>query len=72
MPHPFLDASCRVALKAFLHDLRKFAERAWLGGALERLDAHRTQDRPHHEAGVRGWHSHRRAPHIVLARKLVS
>lgn len=31
--HKLLDASCRVALAAFLHDLGKFAERARIGDA---------------------------------------
>lgn len=38
-----MDASCRVALAAYLHDLGKFAERARLEVSSEALDAHKTQ-----------------------------
>lgn len=39
-----MDASCRVALAALLHDIGKFAERARIQGA-EELDAHGTKRR---------------------------
>ncbi|GAB4415570.1 MAG: type III-A CRISPR-associated protein Cas10/Csm1 [Sideroxydans sp.] len=39
-----LDASCRVALAALLHDLGKFAERARIEVARERLDTYKTLD----------------------------
>lgn len=70
-PHPLLDASCRVALAAYLHDLGKFAERAKLDVPTERLDAHLTQYCPYHEAGGRGWHSHRHAAYTALAWDLI-
>ncbi|AGA33129.1 CRISPR-associated protein, Csm1 family [Thioalkalivibrio nitratireducens DSM 14787] len=69
--HPLLDASCRVALAAYLHDLGKFAERARLEVPPDRLDTHLTQYCPYHEAGGRGWHSHRHAAYTALAWDLI-
>lgn len=65
--HPLLEASCRVALAAYLHDLGKFAERARMPVSNDQLEAHLTQYCPYHEAGGRGWHSHRHAAYTALA-----
>ena len=62
--HPMLDASCRVAFAALLHDLGKFAERAALPDIdRERLDAHLTQYCPFREGR---YHSHRHAAWTAL------
>jgi CRISPR-associated protein Csm1 len=69
--HPQMDASCRVALAAYLHDLGKFAERARLEVTADALDAHLTLYCPWHESGGRGWHSHRHAAYTALAWDLI-
>lgn len=63
--HPnLLDASCRVALAALLHDLGKFAERAGMDVDPQRLDAHLAlYARPQ----PAGWYSHRHAAYTALA-----
>lgn len=66
-----LDASCRVALAAYLHDLGKFAERAKLPAEEDTLAAHVTQYCPYHEKGGRRWHSHKHAAYTALAWDLV-
>lgn len=71
MQHPLLEASCRVALAAYLHDLGKFAERARLPVPPDRLDAHLTQYCPYHQAGGRSWHTHRHAAYTALAWELI-
>ena len=56
-----LNASCRVALAAYLHDLGKFAERARLEVGADALAAHKTQYCPWHATtpgGKTGYHSH--------------
>lgn len=68
-PH-LLDASCRVALAAYLHDLGKFAERARLDVSADALDAHKTQYCPWHSTtpgGKNGYHSHIHAAYTALA-----
>lgn len=65
-----LDASCRVALAAYLHDLGKFAERARLPVSADALDAHKTQYCPWHSTtpgGKNGYHSHIHAAYTALA-----
>ncbi|MDR2451817.1 MAG: type III-A CRISPR-associated protein Cas10/Csm1 [Candidatus Accumulibacter sp.] len=59
-----LDASCRVAFAALLHDLGKFAERAAPEVARERLDAHVTAYCKWHEPGR--YHSHKHAAYTAL------
>lgn len=62
--HPMLDASCRVAFAALLHDLGKFAERAALPDIdRDRIDAHLTQYCPFREGR---YHSHRHAAWTAL------
>lgn len=59
-----LDASCRVAFAALMHDLGKFAERAALPDInTEDLDAHLTQYCPFREGR---YHSHRHAAWTAL------
>ena len=65
MSHPSMDASCRVALAAYLHDLGKFAERARVFHDDPHLDAHLQLYCPFHEDG--SWFSHRHAAHTALA-----
>jgi CRISPR-associated protein Csm1 len=64
-PHPLLDATTRVALAAYLHDLGKLAERAGIHAGDPRLDAHLQLYCPYHEQGR--WFSHRHAAHTALA-----
>ncbi|MDR0378979.1 MAG: type III-A CRISPR-associated protein Cas10/Csm1, partial [Candidatus Accumulibacter sp.] len=64
MANDILDASCRVAFAALLHDLGKFAERAAPEPERERLDAHITSYCKWHEQG--GYHSHRHAAYTAL------
>ncbi|GHT95136.1 hypothetical protein FACS1894116_10170 [Betaproteobacteria bacterium] len=59
-----LDASCRVAFAALVHDLGKFAERAAPEIERDRLDAHIQNYCKWHEQG--GYHSHRHAAHTAL------
>ena len=65
MPHPLMDASSRVALAAYLHDLGKFAERARVFHDDPRLDVHLTLYCPFHVDGK--WFSHQHAAHTALA-----
>jgi CRISPR-associated protein Csm1 len=65
--HPLQEATTRVALAAYLHDLGKFAERAGVFARDPRLDAHLTLYCPFHPEGKSGWHSHRHAAHTALA-----
>ncbi len=65
-----LNASCRVALAAYLHDLGKFAERARVQVGIEALDAHKTQYCPWHATSPgskNGYHSHIHAAYTALA-----
>ncbi len=69
-----LDASCRVALAGFLHDLGKFAERARLEVTKDSLDAHVTQYCPFRATdatGKNGYHTHRHAAYTGLAFDLI-
>ncbi len=62
--HEMLDASCRVAFAALMHDLGKFAERAALPDIDgERLAAHLTLYCPFREGR---YHSHRHAAWTAL------
>jgi CRISPR-associated protein Csm1 len=64
------DATTRVALAAYLHDLGKFAERSGSYADDSRLAAHLTLYCPFHvldKSGRSGWHSHRHAAHTALA-----
>ena len=63
--HPSLDATTRVALAAYLHDLGKLAERAGAFTKEPRIDAHLQLYCPFHRDG--GWFSHRHAAHTALA-----
>lgn len=62
-----LDASCRVALAAYLHDLGKFAERARLDADKERLATHEQLYCPRQEVGGRTWYTHKHAAYTALA-----
>lgn len=62
-----LNASCRVALAALLHDLGKFAERANLEVGKERLEANLHQYARNNKAGGRQWFSHLHAAYTALA-----
>ncbi len=69
-----LNASCRVALAAYLHDLGKFAERARLDVGADALAAHKTQYCPWHATtpgGKNGYHSHVHAAYTALAFDLI-
>jgi CRISPR-associated protein Csm1 len=61
--HPLLDASCRVALAALLHDLGKFAERAQPEELQARADAHKASYCPL----WKGRYSHVHAAYTALA-----
>jgi CRISPR-associated protein Csm1 len=67
LDHPLQEATTRVALAAYLHDLGKFAERAGAFAGDPRLDAHLTLYCPFRQEGRGGWHSHRHAAHTALA-----
>ncbi|NDD11611.1 MAG: type III-A CRISPR-associated protein Cas10/Csm1 [Betaproteobacteria bacterium] len=60
-----LQASTRVALAAYLHDLGKLAERAKVFSDHPHLQAHIQLYCPFNKSG--GWHSHRHAAHTALA-----
>jgi CRISPR-associated protein Csm1 len=63
-----LDASARVALAAFLHDLGKFAERAALDVDAAALETHLQLYCPRHDRPGGGfWYSHRHAAYTALA-----
>ncbi len=65
-----LEATSRVALAAYLHDLGKFAERAGAFDGDPRLDAHLQLYCPYHDRGRdrgKGWFSHRHAAYTALA-----
>jgi CRISPR-associated protein Csm1 len=65
MNHRLMNASCRVALAAYLHDMGKFAERARVFQGDPRLEAHLTLYCPFHEQGR--WFSHQHAANTALA-----
>jgi CRISPR-associated protein Csm1 len=63
-----LEASARVALGAFLHDLGKFAERAAPGVDAATLETHLQLYCPRHERPGGGfWYSHKHAAYTALA-----
>src|SRR5690625_1527018 len=64
-----IDASCRVALSALLHDLGKFAERADIPVSKEQVDTHKTMYCPWNIIGdgPQGYHSHVHAAYTALA-----
>ncbi|RMD59442.1 type III-A CRISPR-associated protein Cas10/Csm1 [Candidatus Parcubacteria bacterium] len=64
-----LDASCRVALAALMHDLGKFAERARIETDRERLESHVSLYCPYREQG--GYHTHKHAAYTALAWDLI-
>jgi CRISPR-associated protein Csm1 len=66
-----LDATCRVALAAYLHDLGKFAERARLDADQDRIDTHVQLYCPRHENGGRVWYSHKHAAYTAIAWDLI-
>ena len=66
-----LEASSRIALAAFLHDLGKFAERAAIDVPAETLDANLHQYSPFHQRGPRNWFSHRHAAYTAVAMDLI-
>lgn len=63
--HPAIDATTRVALAAYLHDIGKLAERAGVFADDPRLEANLQLYCPYHEQGR--WFSHRHAAHTALA-----
>lgn len=68
-----LDASCRVALAALLHDLGKFAERAGLEFPSDMLEKNQQIYCPHHKefTDAVGRFSHHHAAHSALAIDLI-
>lgn len=66
-----LEASCRVALAAYLHDEGKFAERARFETDKERIETHEQLYCRRHETGGRIWYSHKHAAYTALAWDLV-
>lgn len=73
-PSPLMEASSRVALAAYLHDLGKFAERARLSVGQEALQAHKTHYCPWQStggSGKDGYHSHVHAAYTALAFDLI-
>src|SRR5699024_6165787 len=64
-----MDASCRVALAALLHDLGKFAERADIPVSKQQLESHKTIYCPWNTVGSghQGYHSHVHAAYTALA-----
>ena len=65
-----LDASCRIALAAYLHDLGKFAERARMEVTPDALASHKNLYCPWHstdKSGKNGYHSHVHAAYTGLA-----
>lgn len=63
-PQALLNASCRMALAAYMHDLGKFAERAGMEVPSSALDAHITQYCPFNP---KGYHTHKHAAYTGLA-----
>ena len=59
-----LDATCRVALAGMLHDVGKFAERARIDVAADRLNDHKHHYCPFRQQG--GYHSHVHAAYSAL------
>lgn len=63
--HPALDATTRVALAAYLHDIGKLAERSGAFAEDLRLETNLQLYCPFHEQGR--WFSHRHAAYTALA-----
>lgn len=75
MPNTALEASSRVALAAYLHDVGKFAERACLDMPAEQLAAYKNRYCPWqatHAGGSNGHHPHVHAAYTALAFDLVA
>jgi CRISPR-associated protein Csm1 len=62
-----LDATCRVAFSAYLHDLGKFAERARLPVDEDKREHHEQMYCPRHEQSGRIWYTHKHAAYTALA-----
>jgi CRISPR-associated protein Csm1 len=62
-----MDASCRVALAAFLHDLGKFAQRADIETDKATLEVHKQLYCPQHGLPGQQWWSHYHAAYTALA-----
>lgn len=65
------DATCRMALAAYLHDLGKFAERARLATDDSKRELHEQMYCPRREDKGRVWHTHKHAAYTVLAWDLI-
>ncbi|MEQ1667820.1 MAG: hypothetical protein ABL868_05140, partial [Sulfuriferula sp.] len=62
-----MDASCRVALAAYLHDLGKFAQRADIAVDKAQLEIHKQLYCPQHGLPGQQWWSHYHAAYTALA-----
>jgi CRISPR-associated protein Csm1 len=62
-----MDASCRVALAAYLHDLGKFAQRADIAADKAQLEIHKQLYCPQHGLPGQQWWSHYHAAYTALA-----
>lgn len=65
--HSLMDASARIALAAYLHDLGKLAERARLEVSQDDLDTHVQMYCPRHEKAGKQWYTHKHAAYTALA-----
>ena len=65
------EATCRIALAAYLHDLGKFAERARFETDKERIEIHEQMYCRRHEVGGRMWYSHKHAAYTAMAWDLI-
>ncbi len=68
-PDELLQASCRMALAAFLHDIGKFAERAKIDIEPQMLEDNKQRYCPHHKnyEKDKGWFSHVHAAYTGMA-----
>jgi len=68
-PDELLQASCRMALAAFLHDIGKFAERAKIDIEPQMLADNKQRYCPHHKTHEKdkGWFSHVHAAYTGMA-----
>lgn len=64
---PLLDASCRVALAGFLHDIGKFAERAKLPIDQKEIDINQQMYCPQREKYGRKFYTHKHAAYTGMA-----
>ena len=62
-----LNAACRVAFAALMHDLGKFAERAAIFSDHPSLETHEQLYCRRHELNGRFWYTHKHAAHTALA-----